>query len=533
MFNKDNEEILRTLVKETILNLINFLKSLDEKQIKNTLVNYNPYRVIYEIEEGFPRSASYRTSLADSYSLSRNLISKMLGTYISSTEFRNTRKQLIGIHALMNGKNELLEPMLDLFSFCVIIIMEKLFTSETFHVAKNIKKVQFDETIFKTVFDSMMKNWARGKIGCKYYYVIRGPFIMNKNFKYNETLDNYFIIPDNSEIEKFIESFRFSRTFHHGLAQIGVLIYNLGRSSAWIKGNYKVTYPDLGSEGIYVTKEKNLVPPEYIREAFYLLTGEKVEVEFVSIPNEYDLRNLTIYPRHDGLHHTIGFYREPFYPSWMERSFSLFNESIIDLDEEEISFIQFYPLFRMTIEQKSIEKLVFDRFTRLMQFGDPKDIIIESFIIFETLLTSEAKELGFQLRVKLAIILAKSKPEKKFIQEIVKILYDARSRIVHSGGHEESKRVKNLGGITKLAELIKRMVRLFLLRTLVVKDNDFNLIKRDHLEEILDDFMIGEKTEISSNKYFDKQLEEFYSDIKRDSQLNNLLEKYQKTDENH
>ncbi|MHA1800443.1 MAG: hypothetical protein ACTSWJ_01745, partial [Candidatus Heimdallarchaeaceae archaeon] len=142
-------------------------------------------------------------------------------------------------------------------------------------------------------------------------------------------------------------------------------------------------------------------------------------------------------------------------------------------------------------------------------------------------------ELGFQLRVRLAIILAKSKPEKKFIQEIVKILYDARSRIVHSGGHEESKRVKNLGGITKLAELIKRMVRLFLLRTLVVKDNDFNMIKRDHLEEILDDSMIGEKTEISSNKYFDKQLEEFYSDIKRDSQLTNLLEKYQKTNENH
>ncbi|MHA1817173.1 MAG: hypothetical protein ACTSX1_14320, partial [Candidatus Heimdallarchaeaceae archaeon] len=356
---------------------------------------------------------------------------------------------------------------------------------------------------------------------------------MNESFKYHETLDNYFVVPDNSKIEEFIESFRFSKTFHYGLAQIGVLIHNLERSSAWIKGKYVVKYLELGTEGFYVTEVKNFVPPEYIREAFYLLTGEKVEVEFVSIPNEYDLRNLTIYPRHDGLHHTIGFYREPFYPSWMERSFRLFNESIIDLDEEEISFMRFYPLFRMTIEQKSIEKLVFDRFTRLMQFSDPKDIIIESFIIFETLLTSESKELGFQLRVRLAIILAKSKPEKKFIQEIVKILYDARSRIVHSGGHEESKRVKNLGGITKLAELIKRMVRLFLLRTLVVKDNDFNMIKRDHLEEILDDSMIGEKTEISSNKYFDKQLEEFYSDIKRDSQLTNLLEKYQKTNENH
>lgn len=100
MFNERNEEILKQIVKETILNLIKFFKSLNDNQIENTGVDFDPHRVICKIEEGFPRKSNFTYFLEDTYTISRNLMIKILRGYLSSNEFQDTRMKLIEISAL-------------------------------------------------------------------------------------------------------------------------------------------------------------------------------------------------------------------------------------------------------------------------------------------------------------------------------------------------------------------------------------------------------------------------------------------------
>lgn len=515
-------EITENAIKKTINNI----KTFKEDELDKSNIFLESHQILCSFEEGSPEEQKTNYSSRDIYSLSYHSIKELISKYLTSEDNTQEIEELEEIGGYTRNDMTTLNPQVTLFGFTFITILEKMFRTEENNLIRKINEMSFDKKLFDEVISEITDFAVKDEVECTYYYFIYGPLLKGNDSFFDENVQSRIIIPNNTKREELIEFFRFRSGVVYGSGKAWEQIHAIMGCSGWITGKVRLKTPEMDINTEPVIEDLQLPSPRFVQEAFNLLV-ENIDVHFVSIPNEYNLYSVNIYPGPERISYGISLWGGRSYPRWMESTFFFprKNQTLV-LDENNLFFIQRYPEFRLKQSRNSIEDLIFNRFMDMITTSNSKNVILESCIIFETLLTTETKELGFQLRVKLAILLGMNFQQKRFIQEVVKRIYDIRSDIVHNGGHKAEKLAKKLGGLRLAANLSKKLVKLLLLRMISIEEERFDIISRDNLVTQLDNYMIGERTEINSNIYFEKQQKEFISNMIDEQKLSSIVDKH-------
>ncbi len=526
--NESESIILEQIVEDFIIHTITYLKTLDEKELKKQSISFNTYRIQCKIEEGSPETNQMSWTYPEVYSLSYLSIRNLLSQYIVNKNNHENLQNLEKIKAIRKNEFQLLNPDNTLFGFIITRYFEELYKTKSKNLIDTIKSVDYDNVLFKVIFNEVLRYEMKNEVEVDFYYIITGSTLKGRDVLFTSKPKSQLVVPDNIKREKLIDKFRFRGATLWGFGYTKNHIDSLLFCSGWISGNLKIKKPAIKKgnstlEGLSTLedlklKNTNLFSNLHIEEALCLLSGEKIDVKYVSFQNENHFRQFSIDVTPYGVFYSsgTGFLT---YPYWMSRDHSqtskLRNKEIFEIDDSRLHFLQLYPLFRSKIQKESNEDIVLTRFMRLIKFSDPKDSILESCIIFEMLITSDPKELGFQLRTKLPWLLALNDEEKKIIQNIVKRIYDIRSNIVHEGGIKvKNIAKKRFGGAKQASNIAKKMVRLIILRILKVNENKMEITPRKELVNLLDDLLLGIERDLPLNLYFIRESKLFFDEIK-------------------
>ncbi len=519
-------EITECAVKETM----NYLKSLKEEELEKSKIFFDSYQTYCIINEGSPEEGSMGYETLELYTISIYSIRDLLIKYLTSEKNTHTVKELVEMGSYTDTEASILNPQFTLFGFTFRIILEEMFKTEDINQIQKLNEISFDIELFNCIISEITDFAVKDELECEYYYFIFGPPLQGKDDFFNEEMQSMITIPNNKKREDLIRKFNFKKGIY-GSGKTWEQTHAIMGCSGWISGKIRIKTPNFDDNGS-VLKEVKLPSPKYIQEAFNLLS-ENIDIHFVSIPSNYNLYSIYIYPESDKVRYALERLGRRSFPKWLEEVvFFPIGEEKFMLDETNLFFIRGYPEMRMKLSKTSIEELIFTRYINLITISNSMNVILEACIILETLLTTEPKELGFQLRVKLAVLLGEDYKQKKFIQDVTKIIYEIRSDIVHNGGHKSEKKSRKLGGLIRTSKLSKQLVKLLLLRLITVEEGKLSIIKRDELVTQLDNYMIGEKTEINSNVYFEKRRKEFFASILVDQQLSILLNKHTNGEKN-
>ncbi len=526
--NESESIILEQIVKDFIINTITYLKTLDEKELKKLDISFDSYRVRCKIVEGNPETDHIMWSYPKVYSLSYTSIRSLLSQYFVNKSNHVDLQKLEKIKAIRKNEIQFLNPNNTLFGFIITRYFEELYKTDSKNLIDTIKNVDYDNALFKEIFHEVLRFEMKNEVEVDFYYIITGSIITGSDVLFTSKPKSQLVIPDNIKREKLIDTFRFRDANVWGFKPTKNNIDSLLFCSGWISGNLRIKKPAKNRENLTLEslppiedlklKNTDLFSNLHIEEAFCLLSGEKFDVKYVSFQNENHFGQFSIDVTPYGAFYSsgTGFLT---YPYWMTRghdqTIKLRNNEIFEMDDNRLRFLQLYPLFRSKIQKESNEDIVLTRFMRLIKFSDPKDSILESCIIFEMLITSDPRELGFQLRTKLPWLLALNDEEKNIIRNIVRRIYDIRSNIVHEGGIKvENIAKKRFGGAKQASNIAKKMVRLIILRILKVTENKMEITPRKELVNLLDDLLLGIARNLSLNIYFIRESKLFFDEIK-------------------
>lgn len=481
------------------------------------------YQTHCKIEEGEPDSGSYSFSVVDIYTLSHEEIKHFIDIYLKDEQNETNIMKLVDMGVIRDSVSFQLKPYATLFGFIIYqYIQNQFIAQENEGIIDVLQRLDFDKTIFESFFTETMKYMVEDFVQLEYYYFIYGIRVSEKLAIFDDKRGEKVLRCDNKFREDMIKKFSFKRDKFTGIESLMEKVDWIVKCSSVICGTFNLDKKRIKEDnknfGILKYKETNLLVPIYLEEAFFLLGYDKPLVHFVSlIPKNY-FGYIEFYVNPRGLHYSLGGIPGLRCPSWMNQTMREYRNSFgkvedFLLSQDNLMFLRLYPEFRFNLRENSVERLVLNRFHRLMDLSNPLDIILESCIIFESITTSEPKEIGYQLRIKLAWLLAKKYENKEIIVKIVKILYKIRSDIVHNGGIKSEKYAKKLGGLHDAADISRRMVKLLIIRILIVTENQFKIIPRDELTSILDKLMLGLDIKLPDNPYFTCLSAAFFEEI--------------------
>jgi len=522
-FTAENIEVLEEIITEFLESFFSYFHSsseFEERLIKSIDKMLNVYQTHCRVVEGSPESKSFSFSTEDIYSISHSEIKHFVNLYFNREENKSKINILEKIKAIGSTNYFLDNPHLSLFGFIVYRYLKEEFKAdESEDMLHLLDRIEFNENSFKKMYTSIINFIVKDSIELEYYYFIYGIRFEGENIQFNEENREIFINFTNEIREEIIPKFRFKRDEFSGVYKMLEKMNWIMHCPAAIHGKIVLDKSQIKKKIESLNDMKitniNLIIPIYLEEAFFLLGYNKPLVQFVSVcsPNYYGYIGINpsplgIFPERSSL---------PFfqYPDWMNREIYDFRSSFstkeeFKLSEDKTLFLKLYPEFRSRLKENSIDRLILNRVYRLKELYDPKDIILESCIIFETLTTTETKEIGFQLRIKLAWLLAQSLEDKKLIQKITRILYDIRSDIVHNGGINSEKKAKKLGGLKQAATISKKMVRMLILRILDVKKNRIIMMSRGEISDKIDNSIVGHHEHLHESIYFKEKSTEFF-----------------------
>ncbi|MCH8908341.1 MAG: hypothetical protein IH840_14735 [Candidatus Heimdallarchaeota archaeon] len=185
------------------------------------------------------------------------------------------------------------------------------------------------------------------------------------------------------------------------------------------------------------------------------------------------------------------------FPSWMQTpSPNVFHGIHFDLEESNSLFLSMYIQHSSQIETSP--SMIMSRFTKAMTYTSSMEVILESIIVFEAVISKDDKEVGYQLRLKIAWLLAQNLEDRKLIVEWIKRLYGIRSKIVYSGGIGTKNSAKKLGGLQSAGKIAQLLLRLVILRMFTIDNNKLKFYDRSQLSADLENMLLGDPTELAS-----------------------------------
>lgn len=470
------------------------------------------YQTHCKIEEGEHDTGWSSFSIVDIYTLSHEEIRHFVNIYLNNDQNEASIIKLVEIGVIPDLEFFRLNPHMTLFGFIIFRFIQKQFLAqENEGIINVLERLVFDKTFFETSFTETTNYIVEDFVQLEYYYFIYGIRISEKLAVFDEKREEKILRCDNEFREELIKKFRFKNDKFTGTEKWMENVNWILECSSVIYGKLHLDISMIREKkdnyGVLEPEKKDLLVPIYLEEAFFLLGYDKPLVHFASVmpTNYFGYIEIHVNPR--GVHYSLGNHPRLQYPSWMNqamREYRAFFGEVKEfiLSSDNLKFLKLYPEFRFKLKKNSVERLVLNRFNRLMDLSNPMDIILESCIIFEAITTSEPKEIGYQLRFKLAWLLTKKYENKEIVMEIAKILYKIRSDIVHNGGIKSKKYAGKLGGLQNAAAISKKMVKLIILRILIVTENQFIIMPRDELTSMLDKLMLGLDVKLPDNPYF-------------------------------
>lgn len=507
--NKDIE-ILRELSIEYLKNAtskIHFLLDPKNRTFNRSLLE--SYRTELKFIKGSPEEGSFSSTSVETYTISHDTIRNLFSIMENEEIWTKLYKKLEELQ-LYNEFHKW-NPLFSIFGFIILRYYQQ--TSETDDKEGfDLSQLEFDVKIFNNIFNGIMSYLVKNEVEIDFIYIIGGVKFEGNDFNYDISYNKHFIIPNNQKREELSKLLRNKYSEYWGYGATWTQFNWLSDCTAWIQGKVKIITPEFVKsvklENRYL-KDVDLFPPSYLKEALNLLGYNNAIVEFFSTSVEDIKDNYQFSISPEGVFPNYSAGNSPQYPQWMNEHFYFKSprteDDIFHLNDFNIQFLRMYPSFRSKIASNTFESMIINRFNRLMDYYDNNDIILESMIIFESIVTQDNKELGYQLKIKMAWLLANNLKQRRVISDIIKGLYVVRSDIVHNGGLEAEKKAKKqkLGGLQQASQISKLLARLVILRLLKLKANNLELISRTEVTKKLEDLMFGENVVITNSEYYD------------------------------
>jgi len=525
ILRKKDVSILRELTLDFLNQFFSYIHSsaFSDRYIKHYDTVLDVFQSFCTAEKGDPESSSFSFSIDDIYSLSHAEIKHFTNLYLDNEQNNSKVETLEKIGAFKSLNYFRLGPHLSLFGFIFYrFIQEQFKASSKEDIFSILERLEFNRDLFDNLFTEITDLIVEDVVKLDYFYFIYGVRVTGESTSFDKTKNEEFLKLNNKIRKELIKKFRFRKDEFTGTSILINKMNWIMNCPTMIWGELTVKNPqikeDLKNLDDLKLKNVDLLVPIYLEEALFLLGYTNPLVHFASITHPSYFGNFSVNSTPRGIFFSRGDFSGLQYPYWMNKEMYDFRRPLgkseeFVLSSDKLEFLRLYPRFRFKLKENSIERLILNRFYRVMELSDPKDIILESCIIFETITTTETKEVGFQLRIKLAWLLAKNLEYKKLIQKISRILYDIRSDIVHNGGISSEKKAKKLGGLKNAAKISKMMVRILILRILHVGDNKITIMSRNEVSNALDNLMLGEEKQLPENSYFKELSSVFFDNI--------------------
>ncbi len=414
---------------------------------------------------------------------------------------------------LFDLETSLFNPHFTYFGSMLIGYLTKIAENESSELEEAKAQLPFklDENLFEEYWDALLPWISSLPVKVKIYYLIYGVKLEGENYEFDKNRNLKLRIPSINEKEKLVEEMNIRVFYFEGQFKAMNRAKIIADCSAWVEGEVELSRKQLEE----TFTELDILHPSYIEEAFHLLGATDACVGFFTLNNQFYPQKISINPSLDqskGVALASPIFQ---YPEWMQMS--IFPPKItILLDQENRDFLSFYPSFRKNLPKDSIVKLSVLRLRRALESRLIMDIILEIAIGIESLLVEGSGDLSLQFRINTSWLIGRNFEERELIEEFCKNLYSLRSKIVHEGGKTKDieKITSKFGGNQQVAELARKIYRLILLKSVIIKEKNIKFIGRKNLIEKIKIARLGGELGLDEYEIYKRTYDEFIEELK-------------------
>jgi hypothetical protein len=414
---------------------------------------------------------------------------------------------------LFDLETSLFNPHFTYFGSMLIGYLTKIAETESSELekAKTQLPFKFDENLFEKYWDALLPWISSLPVKVKIYYLIYGVKLEGENYEFDKNRNLKLRIPSIKEKEKLVEEMNIRVFYFEGQFKAMNRAKIIADCSAWVEGEVELSRKQL--ENTFT--ELDILHPSYIEEVFHILGATDVCVGFFTLNNQFYPKKISIEPPLDqskGVALASPIFQ---YPEWMQMSVFPPKMSLA-LNQENRDFLSFYPNFRKNLPKDSIVKLSVFRLKRALKSRLIMDIILEIAIGIESLLVEGSGDLSLQFRINTSWLIGRNFEERELIENFCKNLYAIRSKIVHEGGKTKDieKITSKFGGNQQIAELARKLYRLILLKSVIIKEKNIKFIGRKNLIKKIKIARLGGALGLDEHAIFKRTYGEFIEKLK-------------------
>jgi hypothetical protein len=249
-------------------------------------------------------------------------------------------------------------------------------------------------------------------------------------------------------------------------------------------------------------KSKNIFLANHFEEGFHLLGCRNTKIIAYSNTNPYDWLKFEIDFNLDFFQTHVTFGSMKVWDFSHVQTFGGKDE--ITWSKEIGIFLKEFPKKLLHFPQLSLLSNIFHRHRRLQSASFTYDVVLESMIILDALLTEGVQQLSYQIRMKTPWLLSQNAQERLKWKEIIKILYTLRSKIVHETGTSVKKQIDRFNGYKNIDNYCIEIIQGILLQIIEIKDD--SLVFRDikDLRKTLEEAGLGITDKVKETVLFQK-----------------------------
>lgn len=507
MFKEQLEKIVLKFMDMFQISFIEYFKSLCQKKGGTEHIEFEDIFEIYSeyieiLPNSKPDQLHYGTRFT--YVLEDFIFKQLYNLSLKNSDFNEFYEILIKEEYVKTDLSHFMGPTRSEFGFLIREIVNIVYNidNEDIH---GIDLGNFSFELKRTnliKLQAILENFYSENINITIYYFIFGAKFPEKDFIFDKHLNIEFKYANSKRIENLSKILTFTHNEYALLLDDLSWIVNL---RGWLEK--KITIPKTEFSNLMKNKHLSLnlkLPnPIYIESAFHLLGYYNVRVRFSSFQTTLGNEQYTLHPYHNGIRFSYSYFagRQNIFFNDVEW-FSRFHSRNFDLNESNLFFLREFSSYINSLEGDALNVRIIKRFERMLTAVDKYDVILESMIILDGIISKDRKDLSYQIRIKTPRLIFEDLALRKELKTKIKLLYDIRSSLVHSLGTDLKKSINKLKNSQFAADLSKELVRSVILRLIKVKSNKIDFVSRDELGEILEDCLMGYDLKIPRNHYF-------------------------------